>query len=176
MKLIRCFHCDKYTPEGQQLCRGCGAELVDYGKNSQLPPGFVLDSNRNWNAKTWSINRSSIWNRFLRQIEWKATGVIVCLIGLFLWLKRSEIAEGYAKMLRAPRESISGLVGLAFAGAVLLMLIFVYCAPTIIASRTNHRQTTAIAVLNILFGWTLVGYAVALVWALTKSGRTEKGF
>jgi Superinfection immunity protein len=43
---------------------------------------------------------------------------------------------------------------------------FIYFLPTIIASRRKKRNTVAIFALNFLLGWTLVGWAVALVWAL----------
>jgi len=63
--------------------------------------------------------------------------------------------------------------------SVLILLIFlaiiVYFLPTIVASSNKHLNTTAIAVLNILLGWTLLGWVIALVWAFTKQAeRREK--
>ena len=50
---------------------------------------------------------------------------------------------------------------------VLLFLFFVagffYFIPTIIAFR--KRDVLAIFVLNVLAGWTFVGWVIALVWA-----------
>jgi hypothetical protein len=65
----------------------------------------------------------------------------------------------------------------ARAARVLLVVIAValgaalYWLPTYIAARRNHRQLTAIAVLNTLGGWSTIGWIVALVWAVTKSTR-----
>ena len=50
----------------------------------------------------------------------------------------------------------------AIQAAILAML---YCLPMIIAIRYRHRRRNAIAVLNIFFGWTVVGWVVALMWA-----------
>ncbi len=44
---------------------------------------------------------------------------------------------------------------------------FTYFAPAIIAGRRKHHQENAIIVLNILLGWTVLGWIVALVWAFT---------
>ncbi len=42
-----------------------------------------------------------------------------------------------------------------------------YFLPVIIALKRDHHQTTAIFGLNLLLGWTLIGWVVSLVWALT---------
>ena len=45
-----------------------------------------------------------------------------------------------------------------------------YFLPSIIAatSKPKHRQVDAIVALNLLLGWTLLGWVAALVWSLTK--------
>ena len=48
----------------------------------------------------------------------------------------------------------------------ILLGAFVYFLPTIVASNRKHRQATAIGALNLLLGWTILGWVVALVWAL----------
>lgn len=47
-------------------------------------------------------------------------------------------------------------------GAFLILLYFV---PTVVALLRGHRQTFPIAVVNVVFGWTLLGWVVALAWA-----------
>lgn len=50
------------------------------------------------------------------------------------------------------------------------LLIFVagiYFFPTFVASRRRHNNTVAIGVLNLLLGWTVLGWIIALVWSLT---------
>jgi hypothetical protein len=52
--------------------------------------------------------------------------------------------------------------------ALFFPLFFLYMTPTIVACAREHRQTIAIAKLNILLGWTVIGWVSALAWALTK--------
>ena len=41
-----------------------------------------------------------------------------------------------------------------------------YFLPSIIALARNKRDITAILLLNVLLGWTVIGWVVALVWAV----------
>jgi hypothetical protein len=41
-----------------------------------------------------------------------------------------------------------------------------YFLPSIIAFARSKRDTTAILMLNFFLGWTMIGWVVALVWAL----------
>ncbi|PYF05060.1 T4 superinfection immunity protein [Rhodopseudomonas faecalis] len=52
-------------------------------------------------------------------------------------------------------------------GLVIGFAIFgVYFLPTIVAARRGAERTSAIAALNILVGWTFLGWVAAFVWAL----------
>jgi hypothetical protein len=63
-----------------------------------------------------------------------------------------------------------------FSFFLILFFIGVYMMPTMVARRNNHLNTAAICALNILLGWTFLGWVVALVWALTKSGaQAQRG-
>jgi hypothetical protein len=41
-----------------------------------------------------------------------------------------------------------------------------YFLPSIVAIARNKRDTTAILLLNIFLGWSVIGWIVALVWAV----------
>jgi hypothetical protein len=43
-----------------------------------------------------------------------------------------------------------------------------YLWPTIVAHRCEHRDRELIKVVNVLLGWTLVGWVVAMAWAVNK--------
>lgn len=47
-----------------------------------------------------------------------------------------------------------------------------YFVPTICASSRDVAKSTGIIVLNIFLGWTVVGWVIALVWAV--SGETKQ--
>lgn len=46
-----------------------------------------------------------------------------------------------------------------------------YLIPTLAAASEKHHNLRAIAALNILLGWTALGWIAALIWALTKPHR-----
>jgi hypothetical protein len=41
-----------------------------------------------------------------------------------------------------------------------------YFLPSIIALARNKRDITAILLLNFFLGWTMIGWVVALIWAV----------
>ena len=49
---------------------------------------------------------------------------------------------------------------------LLILIVTIYLLPTVIAfgRDVSHRHT--IAVINILFGWTLIAWLICFVWAL----------
>jgi len=46
-----------------------------------------------------------------------------------------------------------------------------YFLPILVAAARDHPSAMAIAALNVLLGWTLLGWIIALVWSLTAAGR-----
>jgi T4 superinfection immunity protein len=49
----------------------------------------------------------------------------------------------------------------------LLIALVSYFLPAVIASCRGHHNQGAIFALNLLLGWTLLGWVAALVWSLT---------
>jgi hypothetical protein len=49
---------------------------------------------------------------------------------------------------------------------ILAAVIAIYFLPTLVASARNHNNSMAIFALNILLGWTFLGWVIAIVWAL----------
>ena len=45
------------------------------------------------------------------------------------------------------------------------LIMLVYFAPYVNAVLTKNRHVSAIAALNLLLGWTLIGWVVALSWS-----------
>lgn len=52
------------------------------------------------------------------------------------------------------------------AGATLGASLLVYCLPTLVAAGRRHSDLISVLALNLLLGWTLIGWATSLVWAL----------
>ena len=59
---------------------------------------------------------------------------------------------------------MEGLVFLIFS----LFLLGLYFLPSLIAFLGKKSNFMAIFALNLLLGWTLVGWVVSLVWSLSK--------
>ena len=46
------------------------------------------------------------------------------------------------------------------------LVLAIYFAPVLVARQRRHRSLSALFVLNLLLGWTFLGWVAALVWAL----------
>ncbi len=54
----------------------------------------------------------------------------------------------------------------------IIVLVIGYFIPTVIAFLRKHKDAPAIAAVNIFLGWSVVGWFVAFIWALSDaSGR-----
>lgn len=91
----------------------------------------------------------SAWDCFNR---WCAYAVIVFVVFVALY------------DLRNFGNAAAGLGGSLL---LVLPLLALYLLPAIIAERRHHRNRKAIAVLNVLLGWTFLGWVIALVWSYT---------
>lgn len=49
---------------------------------------------------------------------------------------------------------------------MLLLVVVIYMLPTFIAFGRQHPKRQDIAVVNILLGWTLIGWIGVFLWAL----------
>ena len=63
------------------------------------------------------------------------------------------------------------LIILAKATAKALLIAFAYGLPALVAAYRRHDRSEAIARLNLLLGWTVVGWLVLLAWALQWEPR-----
>ena len=54
------------------------------------------------------------------------------------------------------------------------LMLGVYLLPTIVAWVRDHRKLYAIAAMNVMLGWTILGWIGALIWALTAKDLSSK--
>lgn len=52
---------------------------------------------------------------------------------------------------------------------ILILPIVGYLLPSLIASVRKHRNANAIFLVNLFFGWTVLGWLVALIWCATDN-------
>ena len=53
-----------------------------------------------------------------------------------------------------------------------LFVFILYLAPFMVAAARNHESLIAILILNVLFGWTVIGWIAILFWAAFSSVGT----
>lgn len=88
------------------------------------------------------------WSAFVSQVP----GILVFVV---------IVAAFFAYSLGGGEDLFHG-IGMLLVGPV------VYLAPSAVAWNRKHNNRAAIITLNILLGWTLIGWVGALVWAMTK--------
>jgi hypothetical protein len=54
-----------------------------------------------------------------------------------------------------------------------MILLATYMMPTFIAIARNHNQTTTIAILNLVFGWSVIGWVILLLWSANDNAKQE---
>ena len=52
-----------------------------------------------------------------------------------------------------------------FEGVVLLAAVVAYFLPAIVADSREREDAFALTIFNVLFGWTVIGWIAAFVWA-----------
>lgn len=84
------------------------------------------------------------------------------------------VAEGlFAARQGEAAAGVALLGGMVCIGVLALAIYFI---PFLLALVRGHPDTLAIFVLNILLGWTFVGWVLALVWSLTSKGRPPERY
>ena len=51
---------------------------------------------------------------------------------------------------------------------IVLPLAFVYFLPTVVAMIRHHTHAVGVFFINLLFGWTGIGWVVAQIWSFTN--------
>ena len=78
----------------------------------------------------------------------------------------------------APATGVDGdTIGAAFIIIVYLIVLLVgmvlYFVPTIVAAKRGHHNVGTIIVINVLLGWTFIGWVVALAWSVSEVRRPQ---
>lgn len=51
----------------------------------------------------------------------------------------------------------------------LIVILVLYMLPALIAALRKHRQQNPIFILNLFFGWTLIGWVGCLAWSASST-------
>lgn len=172
MPLIQCPDCAKDISDAASACVYCGRPN-DHAKPEATPASPSPLPKTEWPrislghaakaatpAPVGFERRaklpSPIWSYALFVIV--ALGFAVA--GYRIWQGKSVIAMGSGQDL-ATQIALFAIYA-AFAGVI-------YLLPIVVAVRRSHRNVGGILIVTLAFGWTLIGWVVALVWASWRS-------
>lgn len=51
----------------------------------------------------------------------------------------------------------------------LIILIFIYFLPTLVACSRKHKSRGGIFITNLVFGWSIIGWLIALIWSASNA-------
>jgi hypothetical protein len=61
---------------------------------------------------------------------------------------------------------MSALFSLVLGLLAIVACLGFYFLPTITANWRQHKNADAILILNLFLGWTVIGWIIALIWAV----------
>lgn len=104
-----------------------------------MSKSHTADTSRTTNVGFWSLIALGI-------------AVAIAALGTFVgWWDASAVFWGVGSLL------------------AVVVLVALYFVPTIFALRRKHRSTGGIVALNLLAGWSFIGWLIALVWSLSSA-------
>src|SRR5262249_51267382 len=68
----------------------------------------------------------------------------------------------------------ASVLAAAIASTLVFLSVAIYVLPTLVAIRRHDQHAFDIAVLDIFVGWTIVGWAAALIWSLIDSTNSKR--
>ncbi|HZZ70836.1 MAG TPA: superinfection immunity protein [Pirellulales bacterium] len=92
------------------------------------------------------------------------------------WLLMPSIALIGATAIAVYYPEISrGLASVNVPGGVglLMLYLFVYFLPSLIAASRNHPSSSGVFILNLFLGWTLLFWIIALAWSFSTPAKPE---
>ncbi|MFK5912987.1 MAG: superinfection immunity protein [Woeseiaceae bacterium] len=52
---------------------------------------------------------------------------------------------------------------------ILIIVVYVYFIPSFVATKRGHSAVNGIIFVNLIAGWSLIGWVVCLIWAYSNS-------
>ncbi len=110
--------------------------------------------------KSWHIDEKLYVSDFVKKF------VFGIILGIF-------ISSWIGMLIPPENDVVFGIIMIVGGLSLLTCSVSFYLIPTIIAVKRKHIQKVPIILINILLGWSFIGWIVALVWACMKSKTKE---
>jgi len=102
-------------------------------------------------------------------IAYLALAFIIIPVSKFMWAASvNAVKDGYQQCIIFAETFMHLDMAL-----YLLVGLFLYLLPTIIAFKKRHQSKRSIFFTNLLFGWSVIGWVLALIWGLS-SGEASR--
>jgi hypothetical protein len=155
------MHRIRQTRAGQRGRCPCG-NIFQVPDPPPPPPPDVIDLGVN----TWQpLTRANLSkNRWVGVV---GASVAVAMLIFLAAMIGDFTKNGYDTSVAT--EGARAVFGGLILAVILAVALAFYLLPTIIAVLRKHQHMPAIVAVNILLGWSFLGWVAALVWALTES-------
>lgn len=149
LQTIHCPGCGKpleVAPGSHLACPFCGQRLVIEATSApRTHPGSAPRL-----SPAPSMPQTSQTLKSLREVAMITIPLVI--VGGGIW------------SLKEPNNPAADMAGFA-------AMIGLYIAPTLSAALSAHRHIGAIAVVNLLLGWTIVGWIAVAIWSVVPSSK-----
>ncbi len=98
--------------------------------------------------------------------------IVIATVAIFGLLLLGVIA-GSGDRSRS-HDGANPIVTLIFGPILVVALGLAYFAPSMIAYSRDHNNTMPIAIINTVFGWTLLGWVACLAWSLSSDIKQSR--
>ncbi len=106
---------------------------------------------RSWRAY-WEIKLAVLW--------------AACLIVTMIASQYTEVSEQWDTVSQAVYMGLTMPATIITAAGAIMLGIGLYMLPTLVARSRQHRNVPAILVVNLAFGWTVIGWVGCMAWDL----------
>lgn len=175
-KIHSCPVCGTKYKDGSIFCGECGTNLKT-NENTDFDNQTTTQHIQNTETNNKSQNTvkcpycGSMIARYTKKCphcgEWLSGSVSHFGCGSFLVLITTIIAICMAIGGESIGIPLVGEIG----GIWLVIVAFLYFLPSLISDWRGHDSKFAIFIVNLLFGWTFIGWFVALIFSFTGRSR-----
>ena len=173
-----CKICGEEVTPLDAFCRNCGYDLINDKKPNTHQPKIIKkeyvqpeQEEQTYTSYTrkcpycGSILNGRNQKKCPHCGEWLEVSHFGCGAGLLILFIIISIFMGLAGS--GTELPFIGYIG----GGTLFVIAFIYLVPSLIAEARGHESKVAIFIINLLLGWTFLGWVIPLIWACTGRSR-----
>jgi hypothetical protein len=95
--------------------------------------------------------------------------LICCFIGLFVLIVSLILTNTLNDVVIVLLSLILSFLSILISILFILILITIYILPIIIAIIRKHNNLSPVILVNIFFGWSVIGWIVSLIWSTSDN-------